>query len=254
MNAGERYAALSDRLMQNGFEVALIPAGEVKDPDGDAPIAILAALAICAPIYALVQFVVVETVKNPAQSDSPLAAAAGVFGGHALATMIAFTVVLSIVGYLAAGTVATPRVLLAFAEQGDFPRWLAAVHPRFKTPYVAIVIFGVLVWALALLGTFSWNVKLSAISRLITYALTCGALPTLRRRKPGLARFRLPMGTLFALLGITFCGFVLSRVGRVELLVLAGTLLIAFVNWLAVAALKPPTLEESEKGTAGSAG
>lgn len=161
---------------------------------------------------------------------------------------------LSIVGYLAAGTIATPRVLLAFAEQGDFPRWLAAVHPRFKTPYVAIVLFGVLVWALALFGTFNWNVKLSAISRLITYALTCAALPTLRRRKPGLAKFHLPMGTLFALLGITFCGFVLSRVGREELLVLAGTLVIALVNWFAVAAFKPPDVEESEKGAAGSPG
>jgi basic amino acid/polyamine antiporter, APA family len=179
-----------------GFEAALIPAGEVKNPDRDAPVAILAALAICAPIYTLIQFVVVQTVENPSQSDSPLAAAAGVFGGHAFATMIAFAVVLSIVGYLAAGTIATPRILLAFAEQGDFPRWLAAVHPRYKTPYIAIAVFGVVVWALALLGTFIWNAKLSAISRLITYALTCGALPTLRRRNAGLAKFRLPMGLI----------------------------------------------------------
>src|SRR5262249_254871 len=85
----------------SGFDVALIPAGEVENPGRDAPLAILVALAICAPIYMLVQYVVVETVANPAQSDSPLAVAAGVFGGHALASMIAFAVVLSIVGYLA---------------------------------------------------------------------------------------------------------------------------------------------------------
>ncbi len=217
-----------------GFEAALIPAGEAKNPDRDAPIAILAALAICTPIYALVQFVVVKTVANPAQSESPLAAAAYVFGGHALAMMIAFAVLLSIVGYLAAGMIASPRIVFAFAEQGDFPHWFAAVHPRYKTPYVSILVFGILVWALAMLGTFSWNAKLAAISRLIIYALTCGALPILRWKNPGLAKFNLPWGPLFAVLAIAFCVAVLSRVGKVELLVLGVTLAIALLNWVAV--------------------
>ncbi len=217
-----------------GFEAALIPAGEAKNPDRDAPIAILTALAICTPIYALVQFVVVQTVANPAQSESPLATAANVFGGHALATMIAFAVLLSIVGYLAAGMIASPRIVFALAEQGDFPHWFAAVHPRYKTPYISILMFGTLVWALAMLGTFTWNAKLASVSRLIIYALTCAALPTLRWKKPGLAKFHLPLGTLLAFLGIAFCGVVLSRAGKLEVLVLAVTLTIALLNWLVV--------------------
>jgi basic amino acid/polyamine antiporter, APA family len=230
-----------------GFEAALIPAGEAKNPDRDAPIAILAALAICAPIYALVQFVVVETVANPAQIESPLAVSAYVFGGHALATVISFAVLLSIVGYLAAGMIASPRIVFALAEQGDFPRWFAAVHPRYKTPYVSVLAFGILVWALAMLGTFSWNAKLAVISRLIIYALTCGALPLLRWKDPGLAKFRLPMGPLFAILGVAFCGVVLSRVGRVEVLVLGVTLTIALLNWIAV---RRRSREDSEKSLA----
>jgi amino acid transporter len=178
--------------------------------------------------------VVVQTVANPAQSESPLAAAASVFGGHALSTMIACAVLLSIVGYLAAGMIASPRIVFAFAEQGDFPRWFAAVHPRYKTPYISILVFGLLVWALAMLGTFNWNAKLASISRLIIYALTCGALPTLRWKNPGLAKFRLPFGPLFAVIGIGFCVVVLSRVGRVEVLVLGVTLMIALLNWIAV--------------------
>lgn len=217
-----------------GFEAALIPAGEAKNPDRDAPVAILTALAICTPIYALVQLVVVQTVADPTKSESPLAVSAYVFGGRALATMIGITVLLSIVGYLAAGMIATPRVVFALAEQGDFPRWFARVHPRYMTPYISIVVFGVLVWTLAMLGSFSWNAKLASVSRLIIYALTCGALPTLRRKSPGTARFHLPWGTPLALAGIAFCVAVLSRVGKVELLVLAATLAIALINWLAV--------------------
>ena len=215
-----------------GFEGALIPAGEAKNPDRDAPIAILAALGMAAPIYALVQFVVVQTLANPAQSDRPLTASAHVFAGTALATTIAYGVVLSVVGYLAGGMITTPRVVFAFAEQGDFPRWFAGVHPRYKTPYVSILVSGILIWALAMLGTFTWNAKLAAISRLITYALTCAALPTLRWKNPGLAKFRLPWGPIFAFLGIIFCGILLSRAGRVEVLVLGVTLTIALLNWI----------------------
>jgi amino acid transporter len=85
-----------------------------------------------------------------------------------------------------------------------------------------------------MLGTFSWNAKLFAVSRLITYVFICAALPTLRWKRHGLARFRLPAGPLFALIGIAFCGIVLSRAGRVEALVLGITLTIALLNWIPV--------------------
>src|SRR5258708_38027088 len=115
-----------------GFEAALIRAGEAKSADRDAPFAILAALGICTPIYVLVQFVVVQTLTTPAGSDHPLAAAARIFGGAVLAKMIACGVLLSVVGFLAAAMIVTPRIVFAFAEQGDFPRWFAAVHPAIK--------------------------------------------------------------------------------------------------------------------------
>ena len=217
-----------------GFEAALIPAGEATNPERDAPVAILMALAICTPIYFLVQFVVVRTLANPSQSDRPLAAAAHVFGGSVLPAMIAFGVVLSVVGYFAAGMIATPRIVFAFAQQGDFPRWFASIHPRHKTPHVSILIYAALVWALAILGTFSWNAKLSAVSRLITYVFICAALPALRRKRHGFAKFRLPAGPLFALIGVGFCGAVLSRSGRVEALALGVTLTVALLNWILV--------------------
>lgn len=217
-----------------GFEAALIPAGEVMNPERDGPIAILMALAICTPIYALVQFVVVQTLANPAQSNRPLAAAAHAFGGSVLPTMIGVGVVLSVVGYFAAGMIATPRIVFAFAQQGDFPNWLASIHPRYKTPHISILVFASLVWVLAMLGTFTWNAKLSAVSRLITYVFTCAALPALRWKRHGFAKFRLPAGPLFALIGIGFCGAVLSRAGRVEALALGVTLTVALLNWILV--------------------
>jgi amino acid transporter len=217
-----------------GFEAALIPAGEARNPDRDAPFATLVALGICTPIYCLVQLVVVQTVANPAASDRPLAAAALVFGGHLLAKEIVLAVLVSVTGFLTGALIVTPRISFAMAEQGDFPRWFAAVHPRFKSPYVSIVAFGVLVWALSLLGTFSWNAKFSAVSRLFTYAIICASLPMLRHKNPGMARFRLPGGVLFATLGVGFCVLLLSRIGRIEIVALAIVFAVVLVNWVAI--------------------
>jgi amino acid transporter len=69
---------------------------------------------------------------------------------------------------------------------------LGAVHRRFRTPFVSIVVHGILVAALATLGGFIWNVLLAAVARLGTYAAVCGALPVLRARYPEHDRFRLP--------------------------------------------------------------
>jgi amino acid transporter len=132
--------------------------------------------------------------------------------------------------------IANPRLTLAFAEQGDFPRWFGSIHLRYRTPYISILVFAVVLWALAVMGTFRWNAILSGISRLFAYAITCAALPVLRRRPAGKEAFRLPGGEAFAALGILFASILLSRMGRSELIVLAITAGLSFLNWLALRA------------------
>ncbi|MBZ5508088.1 MAG: APC family permease [Acidobacteriia bacterium] len=217
-----------------GFESAMIPAGEAKSPERDAPIAILIAFAAVTPIYVLVQFVTVQTLSNPAQTQRPLAAAAHIFGGAPLVALIGLGALLSVLGYLAACMIAGPRILFALAEQKDFPRYFAAVHPRYRTPFVSILFFATLVWILALMGNFAWNARLTAISRLVTYALSCAALPTLRRKSTKQPRFHLPAGDLLAVIGIVFCGALVSRIGKAEILILLLTLVFGSLNWLIV--------------------
>jgi amino acid transporter len=123
----------------SGFESALIPAGEVRNPARDVPVALMAGLPIVTAVYFLVQVVVVRLLANPAHTDRPLSAAGDVFGGSAMAAMVSVGALLSTFGSLAANMIANPRVTLALAEQGDFPHWFAAIHRRYQTPYVSML-------------------------------------------------------------------------------------------------------------------
>ena len=76
-----------------------------------------------------------------------------------------------------------------------------------KSPGFTIIALVTL--ALALYGSFAWNATLSAVVRLVTYALICGALLVLRRR-PELPGFRVPAGMLVAPAGIAFCLWLLA--------------------------------------------
>jgi basic amino acid/polyamine antiporter, APA family len=220
-----------------GFETALAPMSEAKNPRRDAPFALFTALALCTVIYALIQWVVVGVLPDAAHSLRPLADVARVAIGPVGAALVAVGALISFYGYLSAKILAMPRVPFALAEQGDFPKLFAMVHRKFHTPYVSILVFAAMVWGLALIGDFKWNVTLSAVARLLYYGVGCAALPILRRKQPedAPAMFQLPAGNFFALLGMILCVVLITRVDFGQSLILVATIALAFMNWAAVA-------------------
>jgi basic amino acid/polyamine antiporter, APA family len=230
-----------------GFETALAPMSEAKDPRRDAPFALFSALLLCTALYALIQWVVIGTLPNAAHSARPLADVARLAAGPFGAALVAIGALISFYGYLSAKILAMPRVPFALAEQGDFPKPFAAIHPRFHTPYISILIFAAMVWALALFGDFKWNVTLSAVARLLYYGVGCAALPILRKKNPAdaPAMFKLPAGNLFAVMGVILCLILATRVDFGQSLILVATIALALVNWTIVAR-KNPSGEHSE--------
>jgi APA family basic amino acid/polyamine antiporter len=220
-----------------GFESALIPLGEAKNPRRDAPIALLGALGFCALLYTMVQVVVTATLNDPASSDRPLADAARLFFGAPGAMLMAIGALISVYGYLAGAMLLVPRLTYAMAEQGDLPPWMGAVHRRFRTPHVSVALFAGLVWLLAASGGFLQNLTLSAVSRLFTYGAICIALVVFRQRErrgeAGVeaAWLRMPAGTVIAWLGLGFTAVLALRMNGRELIVLAATLLAGLAHW-----------------------
>jgi amino acid transporter len=217
-----------------GFETALAPMSEARDPRRDAPFALFTALLVCTVIYALIQWVVVGILPDAAHSERPLADVARVAVGSFGAALVAVGALVSFYGYLSAKILGMPRVTFALAEQGDFPKVFAAIHPRFQTPYVSILVFAALVWAFALSGEFKWNVTLSAVARLLYYGVCCAALPVLRRKQPERAAWRLPAGNLFAGLAVLMCIALVTRVDFGQSLILLVTIAVGLTNWLVV--------------------
>jgi basic amino acid/polyamine antiporter, APA family len=215
-----------------GYEAALFPLGEAKDPRRDAGFALFAALLIVMLLYTVLQLVVIEVLPDAAHSERPLADAARVMLGEGGAALISVGAMISVYGYLSANLLGAPRAMFALAERGDFPGHFAAIHPRFRTPYFSILVYAVLLWAFALLGSFTWNVTLSAVARLFYYGAVCAAVPVLRVRQPGAAVLRLPGGPVIPVLGVLICLALLTRVDFSKSLILLAVILTATVNWL----------------------
>ena len=213
-----------------GFEAALVPASETKDPRRDSGFALLAGLAIVASTYMLVQLTVVGLVPHVAASKAPVAAAFRVLLGPAGVSLAILAAMLSTYGWTVGAVLNSPRILYSMAERSELPSILARVHPRFRTPDVAIYAFAAFGLAFALSGGFAANATISAIIRLVTYAMVCSTVPIFRRRvgmdAPG---FRITGGTGVAVVGLAFCLWLLSTRTFAQAWILVA---IIFAGWL----------------------
>ncbi len=196
-----------------GFEAAVIPAGETKDPQRSVPFALLTALGFCAVLFLLVQIVAIGTLPELASSKTPLADSAGRFMGYFGAGFIAIGALISVLGNLNGGFLASSRIPYAMAEQKELPEVLSRTHPKYRTPYVAIILTGITVLFLTIFTTFLTAVTIAAITRLLVYATTCLALPVFRQRNDIPApKFSAPLGVLAAVLSLGLIGWLLANV------------------------------------------
>jgi amino acid transporter len=213
-----------------GAEVALTPSGEIRAPARTVPRAIFGAMAVVILLYVALQ-VVSQGVLGSAlarQASAPLAAvAAHIFGAAGRGLVLTGTAI-SVLGASAGAMVATPRAYFLAAREGLLPARLAAVHPRFHTPHVAIMVYAACVFVVAVSGAFRPLAVLSVISTLCVYLAVClGALRLRFTRKPRPGAFRAPGGWTVPVLGAVSVMWLLAHSARVEIAALAGALALA---------------------------
>ena len=181
-----------------GFDSIAQAGGEAKNPSRNIPLAIGIAIAsvggfyflFTAAIYHAVpwSFIAEEAAVRDVTAPGllgyllPAAGTAAILAGAAVA----------LINDLPAMLLAVSRMMFAWAGDGIFPKGVAAVHQRFRTPWVAILLSGVMatlgILGSHLAGDFFLGIDILVTSMLVNFGLICLSLVTLPRRNPALAR------------------------------------------------------------------
>ncbi len=222
-------AALFMIYVFGGFEVLTLPAEEMVDPRRAVPRALFTTMAIVAVVYASVHLVAMGTLADLAGSSTPVASAARAFLGPAGGVVITLGALLSICGTEGGLMLTSPRLLYAMADHGHLPASLTRVHPRFRTPHIAILAQGALALALAAAGTFEGLAKLSAMARIVSYASTCLSVPVFRKRAPAEAGFKVPGGLAVPVAATALCAWLVAGSGALHLALAAGALAVGLL-------------------------
>ena len=219
-----------------GVEVALGPSGEVKDPARTVPRAVFLALGLTTLLYGALQLVSQGVLGADLGhfSDAPLAAVAGRVLGRTGAALLVLGASVSMFGYLSGSMLGSPRTLFAFGRDGLLPATFGRVHPRFRTPWVAVLTHATIASLLAITGSFERLAVMSNVAVLTLYllcALGCWQLIRKDVREEG-APLRLPGERVLPFLACGVIVWVLSSATAPELAVTGAVVAIASVLYL----------------------
>jgi APA family basic amino acid/polyamine antiporter len=198
-----------------GFDAVSTAAQEAKNPQRDMPIGILGSLAICTVLYITVALVLTGIVKYD-QLNVPDPIAVGInAAGPGLAWLRPWVKIGAIAGLSSVILVmllGQPRIFFTMAKDGLLPPVFASVHPKFKTPWLASAVTGVLAMLIAGLFPIGLLGELVSIGTLLAFVIVCAGIWVLRYTDPDIPRpFRTPLVPLVPFLGILACGFMMIR-------------------------------------------
>lgn len=174
----------------DGFADVSVVAGEVKDAERNLPRAIILGTAAIVAIYVLANVAYLYVNPVEAIGNSPLVAAdtMTVLFGPIGVVLVSLFVAISTFGALNGVMLAGPRIFFAMAEDRLFFRSLARVHPRYQTPYVAILLAALLGMGLVVSRSFEEVTSAFVVAVWPFYALSVAAVYRLRCRRPDMPR------------------------------------------------------------------
>jgi APA family basic amino acid/polyamine antiporter len=173
-----------------GWESSTFSSGEVKNPQRNLPLGLLAGTLVVIGIYLLANLAYLYAFPSEQMARSNRIAAdvmnfaVGAWG----ASLISLIILFSITGAANQNLLCSPRVYFAMARDGLFFRKVAAVHPRFLTPHVSIIIMAIWSSILSLSGTFEQLFTYVVFGQWLFFGLTVAAVIVLRHKKPDLPR------------------------------------------------------------------
>ena len=160
--------------------------GEVRDPERNLPRALIIGTGAVVAIYLLVNAAYLYLLPIGQMAHSPLVAAdaAQIILGRLGVGLVSLVVMVATFSTLLGSMLTAPRIFFAMADDGLFFKHVARVHPRFQTPWVAIVLTALLGIIYVSFRTFQQLADQFVVAIFPFYALAAAAVFTLRRRRP----------------------------------------------------------------------
>ncbi|MFN8639267.1 MAG: amino acid permease [Dehalococcoidia bacterium] len=168
-----------------GFELATVPAGEVADPERTIPRALAAGMAIVTVFYLSTNTVVYGLVdhRELATNAAPLILVGTVLFGSLGAGFVAVGAMISVSGSDESDMLGSSRLAYAMAADGLLPHRLAELHPRFATPYVALIVQGLAAGGLTFVDRIPDLIGFAVVNLSLAFLLCALALIRLHRRE-----------------------------------------------------------------------
>ncbi|WP_297100674.1 APC family permease [uncultured Draconibacterium sp.] len=230
-----------------GAESALSVSGEVRNPQKNIPRAIIFSIGFVLVLYIFIQLIS-QAILGPAlaeTSENTLGQVANKIVGPAGLTLITIGMGVSMFGNLSSEILSIPRVLYAAAKDRLIPvKMLSKIHPKFATPYVAIIVYVLIDFIFASLGGLSWLILISSASILLIYLGVVLAVIKLRFKKgsqPAKGTFRIPGGVTIPVITVLAILWFLSNLSASEILSVSLFIVVLSVVFLIISSKNKKT-------------
>ena len=183
-------ALIACLLAYDGWVQLSFVAGEIRNPQRNVLLALALGSAGCIVIYLLANMAYLHVLSIPeiAASDHVGATLAERVLGSRGGAVVSLIILISIIGTLNGCFLTSPRVYFAQARDGLFFRKFAEVHPKYQTPWVAIVAQGLWSAVLVISGSYETLVDYAMFGIWLSYGLMIAGVVVLRRTRPDVPR------------------------------------------------------------------
>jgi basic amino acid/polyamine antiporter, APA family len=201
-----------------GFDAVSTAAQEAKNAQRSMPIGILASLAVCTLLYIAVSLVLTGVIKyTELNVPDPIAVAIDSLGAQLawLRPIIKIGAIAGLSSVILVMMLGQPRIFYAMSKDGLLPPIFSAVHPKFRTPWLATILTGTCAMVVAGLFPIGLLGELVSIGTLLAFSIVCAGVLVLRFTDPHIHRpFRTPVYWLVCPLGVFFCGWLMYGLPR----------------------------------------
>jgi basic amino acid/polyamine antiporter, APA family len=210
-----------------GFDAVSTAAQEAKKPQRDMPIGILGSLFICTILYILVSLVLTGLVSYKTLNvGAPVAIGIDATGVTWGSLLVKIGAVFGLATVMLVMLLGQTRVFYSMSKDGLLWKWASAVHPRFRTPWITTIVFGVFAALFPAFLPIDRLADLVNIGTLLAFTIVSAGVWVLRVRHPELKRpFKTPLVPLVPILGILSALYLMANLALITWEVMIGWLI-----------------------------